>query len=207
TVPSIFWWPQPRLDFRSVGAINPTREDGLEIRVDDGKARQYRKLVIHAGKVCGAILIGHPDLFDLVAEGVEMNLEPSGPDAVAETNAQLAADEAAEEKRQEETEAEARDKRDALLRQVNEKFKMSRRRSPAGAQSHPIRARRVLRTGSACGPRDRARWPPYRERCGIGLRDRPVSECGRLRRGLAAIPAAIAARASPASPPPPPPPR
>ena len=51
--------------------------EGLEIRVDDGNARQYRKLVIQAGKVCGAILVGHPDLFDLVAEGVKMNLDVS----------------------------------------------------------------------------------------------------------------------------------
>jgi hypothetical protein len=40
---------------------------------------------------------------------------------IAETNAQVAADEAAEEKRRAET--EARDKRDALLKQVNEKYK------------------------------------------------------------------------------------
>jgi hypothetical protein len=40
---------------------------------------------------------------------------------IAETNAQVAADEAAEEKRR--AESLARDKRDALLRQVNEKFK------------------------------------------------------------------------------------
>ena len=40
---------------------------------------------------------------------------------IAEANAQVAADEAAEEKRR--AEAEARDKLDALLRQVNEKFK------------------------------------------------------------------------------------
>lgn len=40
---------------------------------------------------------------------------------IAEANAQVASDEAAEEKRRAET--EARDKRDALLKQVNEKFK------------------------------------------------------------------------------------
>ena len=40
---------------------------------------------------------------------------------ISEANAQVAADEAAEEKRRAET--EARDKRDALLTQVNEKFK------------------------------------------------------------------------------------
>jgi nitrite reductase (NADH) large subunit len=65
------------IDLLSVGAVNATGEDGLEIRVDDGNARQYRKLVIHAGKVCGAILIGHPDLFDLVSEAVTMNLDVS----------------------------------------------------------------------------------------------------------------------------------
>jgi hypothetical protein len=40
---------------------------------------------------------------------------------IAETNAQVAADEAAEEKRR--AEVEARDQRDALLKQVNEKYK------------------------------------------------------------------------------------
>jgi hypothetical protein len=40
---------------------------------------------------------------------------------ISEANAQVAADEAAEEKRRAET--EARDKRDALLKEVNEKFK------------------------------------------------------------------------------------
>lgn len=40
---------------------------------------------------------------------------------IAETNAQVAADEAAEEKRRAET--EARDKRDTMLKQVNEKYK------------------------------------------------------------------------------------
>lgn len=40
---------------------------------------------------------------------------------IAEANAGVAADEAAEEKRRAET--EARDKRDALLKRVNEKFK------------------------------------------------------------------------------------
>jgi hypothetical protein len=40
---------------------------------------------------------------------------------IAEANAQMAADEAAEEKRGAET--EARDRRDALLKQVNEKYK------------------------------------------------------------------------------------
>jgi hypothetical protein len=40
---------------------------------------------------------------------------------ITEANAQVAADEAAEEKRRAET--EARDKRDAMLKQVNEKYK------------------------------------------------------------------------------------
>ena len=40
---------------------------------------------------------------------------------ISEANAQVAADEAAEEKRR--AESEARDRRDALLREVNERFK------------------------------------------------------------------------------------
>ena len=65
------------IDLLSVGAVNPAGEDGLEIRVDDGNARQYRKLVIDAGKVRGAVLVGHPDLFDLVADAVKVDLDVS----------------------------------------------------------------------------------------------------------------------------------
>jgi NAD(P)H-nitrite reductase large subunit/ferredoxin len=65
------------IDLLSVGAINATDEDGFEIRADDGNARQYRKLVIQAGKLRGAILIGHPDLYELVSEAVKMNLDVS----------------------------------------------------------------------------------------------------------------------------------
>ena len=65
------------IDLLSVGAINPPGEDGFEIRVDDGDARQYRKLVIDAGKLCGAVLIGHSELFDVVSEAVKLNLDVS----------------------------------------------------------------------------------------------------------------------------------
>lgn len=65
------------IDLLSAGRIDVPGEGGVEIRVDDGNARQYRRLVIQAGNVCGAVLIGHADLFDGVSRAVETRLDVS----------------------------------------------------------------------------------------------------------------------------------
>ena len=58
------------IDVLSVGEIAAVGEDACEIRVDDGAARRYRKLVLRAGRASGAILVGHAELFDRTSEAV-----------------------------------------------------------------------------------------------------------------------------------------
>src|SRR5262249_16036404 len=62
----------PGIDVLSVGDV--TRSDGhvREICVDDDP-RQYRKLVVRAGKASAAIVVGHHALHELVSEAVMAN--------------------------------------------------------------------------------------------------------------------------------------
>jgi NAD(P)H-nitrite reductase large subunit/ferredoxin len=65
------------IDLLSVGEITASGENAVEIRVDEGDARRYRKLVLRSGKVCGAILVGHPEIFDTVSEAAVTNCDVS----------------------------------------------------------------------------------------------------------------------------------
>ncbi len=65
------------IDLLSVGEITASGEDVAEIRVDEGDARRYRKLILRSGRVQGAILVGHPELFDPVAEAATTNCDVS----------------------------------------------------------------------------------------------------------------------------------
>jgi NAD(P)H-nitrite reductase large subunit len=63
------------IDLLSVGELVPCGPDGREVRVDDAGGRQYRRLVLSAGRVRGANLIGHPDLAEPVAAAVDARLD------------------------------------------------------------------------------------------------------------------------------------
>jgi NAD(P)H-nitrite reductase large subunit len=54
-----------------VGEIAARGDDGAELRVEDGHARRYRKLVLAAGRLRGAIAIGHPELADAISAAVQ----------------------------------------------------------------------------------------------------------------------------------------
>lgn len=58
------------LDVLSVGDVANTDGEALEICDHDTDARQYRKLVIRAGKASAAIIVGHHDLHHVVCEAV-----------------------------------------------------------------------------------------------------------------------------------------
>lgn len=61
------------IDLLSAGDIGRAGDDIVELRVEDGNARRYRKLLLRGGRVRGGIVIGHPDLFDSVSAAVERN--------------------------------------------------------------------------------------------------------------------------------------
>ena len=65
------------IEVLAVGDATAPGDDAREIRVDDGDARRYRKLVVRAGRACGAILVGHPELFDVVSEAIVTNRDVS----------------------------------------------------------------------------------------------------------------------------------
>jgi NAD(P)H-nitrite reductase large subunit len=62
------------IDLLSAGELASTngRQD---VRIDDGEARQYRRLVLDEGRVRGAILVGHRDLAEAVEGAVERQLD------------------------------------------------------------------------------------------------------------------------------------
>ena len=64
------WLKVPGLDVLSVGDVT-SDADALEIAVDDGDPRQYRKLVLRAGKASAAILVGHQALQEAVCSAVQ----------------------------------------------------------------------------------------------------------------------------------------
>jgi nitrite reductase (NADH) large subunit len=63
------------IDLLSAGELGSAQDDGRDVRIADGDARQYRRLVLTGGRVRGAILIGHVDLAEPVAAAVESQLE------------------------------------------------------------------------------------------------------------------------------------
>jgi NAD(P)H-nitrite reductase large subunit/ferredoxin len=63
------------IDLMSAGEFAATPADGQDVQIDDGDARQYRRLVLDEGRVRGAILIGHADLAGPVAAAVERQLD------------------------------------------------------------------------------------------------------------------------------------
>jgi NAD(P)H-nitrite reductase large subunit/ferredoxin len=65
----------PGIDLLSVGAFDARGEDAHAIAVSDQGNRRYRKLVLENGRVAGAIVLGSPELFDIVTQAVEERLE------------------------------------------------------------------------------------------------------------------------------------
>jgi NAD(P)H-nitrite reductase large subunit len=58
------------IDLLAVGTTTAHGEGGREIRAADDHPREYRKLVLQDGQLVGAIMIGHPELFDQVTDAV-----------------------------------------------------------------------------------------------------------------------------------------
>jgi nitrite reductase (NADH) large subunit len=58
------------IDLLSVGTITSQAAEYQEVRVEDDPPRKYRKLVLKSGRLVGAIIIGHPELFDQVTDAV-----------------------------------------------------------------------------------------------------------------------------------------
>jgi NAD(P)H-nitrite reductase large subunit len=65
----------PGIDVLAIGETEAPGEGGREVRFGDRNFRQYRKLVLADGKVCGAILIGHAELTEPVSRAVEANVD------------------------------------------------------------------------------------------------------------------------------------
>ena len=63
------------IEMLSAGELGAAQDNGHDVRIDDGAARQYRRLSLVGGRVRGAILIGHVDLAEPVAAAVERQLE------------------------------------------------------------------------------------------------------------------------------------
>jgi NAD(P)H-nitrite reductase large subunit/ferredoxin len=73
----------PGIDLLSVGAVEKQGDEVQTIVLTDSGARGYRKLVVEDGRVSGAIVLGSPELFDVVTRAVEARLEVgSGLDAL-----------------------------------------------------------------------------------------------------------------------------
>ena len=73
----------PGIDLLSVGAVEQQGDEVQTIVLADRSARGYRKLVVEDGRVSGAIVLGSPELFDIVTRAVEARLEVgSGLDAL-----------------------------------------------------------------------------------------------------------------------------
>ncbi len=73
----------PGIDLLSVGAVEQQGDEVQTIVLTDRGARGYRKLVVKDGRVSGAIVLGSPELFDVVTRAVEARLEVgSGLDAL-----------------------------------------------------------------------------------------------------------------------------
>jgi len=62
------------IDLLSAGDVSATDDDVPDVRIEDGDARQYRRLVLSGGRVRGAILVGHVKLAERVAAAVERQL-------------------------------------------------------------------------------------------------------------------------------------
>jgi len=58
------------IDLLAVGTTTAHGEGGQEIRAADDHPREYRKLVLQAGRLVGAMMLGHPELFDQVTDAV-----------------------------------------------------------------------------------------------------------------------------------------
>jgi nitrite reductase (NADH) large subunit len=65
----------PGIDLLSVGAFEAQGEDARTIVLSDRGGRGYRKLVVEDGRVAGAIVLGSPELFDVVTRAVDARLE------------------------------------------------------------------------------------------------------------------------------------
>jgi len=65
------------LDVLSAGVVNATADDEVEVCLEAPAENSYRKLVLRNGKVVGATLVGHPELFDAVMAAVDSELDAS----------------------------------------------------------------------------------------------------------------------------------
>jgi nitrite reductase (NADH) large subunit len=65
----------PGIDLLAIGAVDVQDGESRSIVVSGYGARRYRKLVIENGRLTGAILLGSPELFDVVTQAVEQQLE------------------------------------------------------------------------------------------------------------------------------------
>jgi nitrite reductase (NADH) large subunit len=65
----------PGIDLLSIGAVDAKGGDSRTIVVSEHGARRYRKLIVEDGRLAGAIVLGRPELFDVVTQAVEARLE------------------------------------------------------------------------------------------------------------------------------------
>ena len=72
----------PGIDLLSVGAFEAQGADARTIVLSDRGGRGYRKLVVEDGRVAGAIVLGSPELFDVVTRAVDARLEVFDFDAL-----------------------------------------------------------------------------------------------------------------------------
>ena len=68
----------PGIDLLSVGQVEAQQEGESEVRLRDEGSRRYRKLVLRNGTVVGALLLGYPELAEVVTSAVEAGVEVGG---------------------------------------------------------------------------------------------------------------------------------
>jgi NAD(P)H-nitrite reductase large subunit len=65
----------PGIDLVSVGTTAAADPDGLELQYRSDRSGRYGKLIVTAGHVQGAILIGHPELVDGAVNAVTTTMD------------------------------------------------------------------------------------------------------------------------------------
>jgi NAD(P)H-nitrite reductase large subunit len=65
----------PGIDLLSIGIEDGRNGEAVEIVVNEHGDRRYRKLILEDGRLTGAIVLGSPELFDVVTQAVEARLD------------------------------------------------------------------------------------------------------------------------------------
>jgi NADPH-dependent 2,4-dienoyl-CoA reductase/sulfur reductase-like enzyme/ferredoxin len=68
----------PGIDLLSIGQVEAHHAGETEVQLHDESSRRYRKLILREGTVVGALLLGYPELAEVVTSAVEAGVEANG---------------------------------------------------------------------------------------------------------------------------------